>query len=121
MATSGDFLLATDGDFLMAMDSRVRSTCCPIQPGIAHPAFGRILRTPICCTSARNASAPSQPNPSARPGPSGPGDPVSSFLNARVANTAAFYADAKSKGAQLLTEQPDREAETRCYRRDPDG
>ena len=56
MATSGDFLLATDGDFLMAMDSRVRSTCCPIQPGIAHPAFGRILRTPICCTSTRNAS-----------------------------------------------------------------
>jgi len=76
--------------------SRVRSMCCPIQPGIAHPAFGRTLRTPICCTSARNASAPSQPNPSARPGPSGPGDPVSSFLNVRVANTAAFYADAKS-------------------------
>jgi Glyoxalase/Bleomycin resistance protein/Dioxygenase superfamily len=39
----------------------------------------------------------------------------------RVANTAAFYADAKSKGAQFLTEPTDREAETRCHPRDPDG
>ena len=33
-----------------------------------------------------------------------PGDPISSFLNVRVADIAAFYSDAKSKGAQFLTE-----------------
>jgi catechol 2,3-dioxygenase-like lactoylglutathione lyase family enzyme len=53
--------------------------------------------------------------------PPEPGDPVSSFLNVRVADIAAFYADAKSKGAQFLTEPLDRKAETRCYLRDPDG
>jgi catechol 2,3-dioxygenase-like lactoylglutathione lyase family enzyme len=49
------------------------------------------------------------------------GDPVSSFLNVRVADIASFYADAKSKGAQFLTEPLDRKAEIRCYLRDPDG
>jgi len=49
------------------------------------------------------------------------GDPVSSFLNVRVADIATFYTDAKSKGAQFLTEPLDREAEIRCYLRDPDG
>jgi catechol 2,3-dioxygenase-like lactoylglutathione lyase family enzyme len=50
-----------------------------------------------------------------------PGDPVSSFLNVRVADIAAFYTAAKSKGAQFLTEPLDRKAEIRCYLRDPDG
>lgn len=50
-----------------------------------------------------------------------PGDPISSFLNVRVADIAAFYSDAKSKGAQFLTEPLDRKAEIRCYLRDPDG
>ena len=49
-----------------------------------------------------------------------PGDPISSFLNVRVADIAAFYARAKSKGAQFLTEPLDRKAEIRCYLRDPD-
>jgi catechol 2,3-dioxygenase-like lactoylglutathione lyase family enzyme len=53
--------------------------------------------------------------------PPKPGDPISSFLNVRVADIAAFYADAKSKGAQFLTEPLDRKAEIRCYLRDPDG
>ena len=47
--------------------------------------------------------------------------PISSFLNVRVADIAAFYSDAKSKGAQFLTEPLDRKAEIRCYLRDPDG
>ncbi|WP_433192881.1 VOC family protein [Nocardia sp. CA-107356] len=53
--------------------------------------------------------------------PPEPGDPISSFLNVRVADIAAFYTDAKSKGAQFLTEPLDRKAEIRCYLRDPDG
>jgi catechol 2,3-dioxygenase-like lactoylglutathione lyase family enzyme len=39
----------------------------------------------------------------------------------RVADIAAFYSAAKSKGAQFLTEPRDRKAEIRCYLRDPDG
>ncbi|HEY2763634.1 MAG TPA: VOC family protein [Pseudonocardiaceae bacterium] len=50
-----------------------------------------------------------------------PGDPVSAFLNVRVADIAGFYADATAKGAQFLTEPLDRKAELRCYLRDPDG
>ena len=53
--------------------------------------------------------------------PPQPGDPISSFMNVRVADIAAFYSDAKSKGAQFLTEPLDRKAEIRCYIRDPDG
>jgi catechol 2,3-dioxygenase-like lactoylglutathione lyase family enzyme len=50
-----------------------------------------------------------------------PGDPVSAFLNVRVADIAAFYAAARAKGAQFLTEPQDRGSELRCYLRDPDG
>jgi catechol 2,3-dioxygenase-like lactoylglutathione lyase family enzyme len=50
-----------------------------------------------------------------------PGDPVSAFLNVRVADIAAFYDSATAQGAQFLTEPLDREAEIRCYLRDPDG
>jgi len=46
---------------------------------------------------------------------------VSSFLNVRVADIAAFYRQARAKGAQFLTEPLDRKAELRCYLRDPDG
>jgi catechol 2,3-dioxygenase-like lactoylglutathione lyase family enzyme len=50
-----------------------------------------------------------------------PGDRVSSFLNVRVADLAAFYAHAVGKGARFLTEPLDRTSELRCYLRDPDG
>ncbi|MGW0329401.1 VOC family protein [Nocardia sp. NPDC003183] len=49
------------------------------------------------------------------------GEMVSSFLNVRVADIAAFYADVTAKGGQFLTEPLDRKAELRCYLRDPDG
>ncbi|MDG4790254.1 VOC family protein [Micromonospora sp. WMMD1102] len=50
-----------------------------------------------------------------------PGDTVSSFLNVRVADIGAFYAQATAKGGEFLTEPLDRKAELRCYLRDPDG
>ncbi|WP_431965747.1 VOC family protein [Nocardia sp. bgisy134] len=53
--------------------------------------------------------------------PPEPTDAVSAFLNVRVADIAAFYADARRKGAEFLTEPLDRKAEIRCYLRDPDG
>lgn len=49
------------------------------------------------------------------------GDPVTTFLNVRVADIAAFYASATAKGARFLTEPLDRKAELRCYMIDPDG
>ena len=52
-----------------------------------------------------------------------PADPdrVSSFLNIRVADIAAVYADWTARGAEFLTPPMDRGAEIRCYMRDPDG
>src|SRR5262245_6849521 len=47
---------------------------------------------------------------------------VNSFLNLRVANIQACYAEWKGKGAEFLTEPLDNHGwETRCYMRDPDG
>jgi catechol 2,3-dioxygenase-like lactoylglutathione lyase family enzyme len=48
-------------------------------------------------------------------------DRVSSFLNIRVKNIAAVYADWSARGAQFLTEPKQHPYETRCYLRDPDG
>ncbi|MGK8466505.1 VOC family protein [Nocardia cyriacigeorgica] len=53
--------------------------------------------------------------------PPEPGDPVSAFLNVRVADIAAFHAAASAKGARFLTDPIDRKAELRCYLQDPDG
>ena len=53
-----------------------------------------------------------------------PRDPtrVSSFLNLRVANVEACYAEWKAKGAEFITRPLDNHGwETRCYMRDPDG
>ncbi len=50
-----------------------------------------------------------------------PGDTTSIFLNLRVADIQARYAEWRSKGAEFVTPPIDRGAETRCYMRDPDG
>ena len=52
-----------------------------------------------------------------------PGDPdlVSSFLNIRVADIEAIYADWTARGAEFLTPPKDHGREIRCYLRDPDG
>jgi catechol 2,3-dioxygenase-like lactoylglutathione lyase family enzyme len=52
-----------------------------------------------------------------------PSDPdrVSSFLNIRVADIEAIYADWRSRGAEFLTPPKDHGREIRCYLRDPDG
>jgi catechol 2,3-dioxygenase-like lactoylglutathione lyase family enzyme len=48
-------------------------------------------------------------------------DRVSSFLNIRVADIEAIYAEWSSRGAEFLTPPIDRGQEIRCYLRDPDG
>ena len=46
---------------------------------------------------------------------------VSSFLNIRVADIRAVYAEWSSRGAIFLTPPKQHETEIRCYLRDPDG
>ena len=52
-----------------------------------------------------------------------PGDPdrVSSFLNIRVKDIQAVYAEWSARGAQFLTPPKQHRTEWRCYIRDPDG
>jgi lactoylglutathione lyase len=52
-----------------------------------------------------------------------PADPhnTSAFLNLRVADIAAAYAEWSAKGAEFLTEPKDFAHEIRAYIRDPDG
>jgi catechol 2,3-dioxygenase-like lactoylglutathione lyase family enzyme len=51
-----------------------------------------------------------------------PSDPdrVSSFMNVRVADIGAMYAQWTARGARFLTPPIERGAEIRCYMRDPD-
>jgi lactoylglutathione lyase len=52
-----------------------------------------------------------------------PEDPnrTSAFLNVRVADIRAMYADLSAKGVDFLTEPKDHGQEIRAYIRDPDG
>jgi catechol 2,3-dioxygenase-like lactoylglutathione lyase family enzyme len=52
--------------------------------------------------------------------PSDP-DKVSSFLNIRVTDIHAVYAEWSARGAQFLTPPKQHKYEIRCYLRDPDG
>ena len=49
-----------------------------------------------------------------------PGDTTSIFMNLRVDDIQARYEEWHAKGAEFLTPHIDREAEIRCYMRDPD-
>ena len=46
---------------------------------------------------------------------------VNMFMNFRVADIQACYAQWKAEGAEFLTEPKEREREWRCYMKDPDG
>jgi catechol 2,3-dioxygenase-like lactoylglutathione lyase family enzyme len=48
-------------------------------------------------------------------------DRTSSFLNIRVADIHAVYAEWSARGAQFLTPPKEHATEIRCYLRDPDG
>jgi catechol 2,3-dioxygenase-like lactoylglutathione lyase family enzyme len=48
-------------------------------------------------------------------------DRTSSFLNIRVADIDAVYAEWSARGAAFLTPPQDRATEKRCFIRDPDG
>ena len=46
---------------------------------------------------------------------------VDMFMNFRVADIQASYADWKAKGAPFITEPKEHASEWRCYMKDPDG
>ena len=48
-------------------------------------------------------------------------DRTSSFLNIRVSDIHAVYADWSARGAEFLTPPKQHRTELRCYIRDPDG
>jgi catechol 2,3-dioxygenase-like lactoylglutathione lyase family enzyme len=48
-------------------------------------------------------------------------DRASSFLNIRVSDIAAVYAEWSARGAEFLTPPNQHATEKRCYIRDPDG
>src|ERR1700721_2690162 len=52
-----------------------------------------------------------------------PSDPdlASSFLNIRVSDIQAVYAEWSARGAEFLTPPKQHKTEIRCYLRDPDG
>lgn len=82
-------------------------------PAIVKVANAWIIMNP--------GGGPTPDKPDITLAPPEPTDTVSGFMNVRVADIAAFYAEATAKGAQFLTEPLDRKAELRCYLRDPDG
>jgi catechol 2,3-dioxygenase-like lactoylglutathione lyase family enzyme len=48
-------------------------------------------------------------------------DRATSFLNIRVSDVEAAYAEWSARGAEFLTPPKQHETEIRCYIRDPDG
>ncbi|MEV4254575.1 VOC family protein [Spirillospora sp. NPDC049652] len=85
----------------------------PENPAIVQVANTWIIMNP--------GGGPTPDKPGVVLRPPEPGDPVSTFLNVRVADIEAFHAAATAQGARFLTEPLDRKAEIRCYMRDPDG
>ncbi len=65
--------------------------------------------------------APTDDKPSVTLEPPSNPDLVSSFLNIRVADIEAIYADWSARGAEFLTPPKNHAREIRCYLRDPDG
>ncbi|WP_202873336.1 VOC family protein [Kribbella capetownensis] len=66
-----------------------------------NPAVVKVANTWIIMNPG---GGPTPDKPDVTLTPPEPGDPVSAFLNVRVADIGAFYATARSKGAHFLTE-----------------
>ncbi|WP_370010201.1 VOC family protein [Nocardia cyriacigeorgica] len=69
-------------------------------PGIVKVANSWIIMNP--------GGGPTPDKPDVTLTPPEPGDPVSAFLNVRVADIAGFHAAASAKGASLLPARPGR-------------
>ena len=67
-----------------------------------------------------SAGGPTADKPTISLQPPSDPDRVSGFMNIRVADIRAMYAEWTARGARFLTPPIDRGAEIRCYMRDPD-
>jgi catechol 2,3-dioxygenase-like lactoylglutathione lyase family enzyme len=83
------------------------------------PAIVKLANTWVIINSG-GGPTPDKPTVVLEP----PADPhkASAFMNIRVADMEASYAEWKERGAEFLTEPLDNHGvELRCYMRDPDG
>jgi lactoylglutathione lyase len=64
---------------------------------------------------------PTDDKPEVTLAPPDDSDRTSAFINLRVADIAACYAEWSARGAEFLTEPKDHVSEIRAYIRDPDG
>ena len=78
-------------------------------------------RYPTAGSSSTSAEAPTDDKPEVTLETPRDPDRVSSFLNIRVKDIAAVYAEWSARGAEFLTEPKQHQYEIRCYIRDPDG
>jgi catechol 2,3-dioxygenase-like lactoylglutathione lyase family enzyme len=83
-----------------------------------EPSFGALANSWIIINAG---GGPTEDKPTVTLETPADPDRVSSFLNIRVADIQAVYADWSARGAEFLTPPQDRGAEIRCYVRDPDG
>lgn len=82
------------------------------------PAFLKLANTWIVINTS---GGPTEDKPTVHLAPPSDPDRVSAFMNLRVADINARYAEWSAKGAHFLTPPQDRGYEIRCYMRDPDG
>ena len=68
-----------------------------------------------------SGGGPTDDKPTVTLAPPSDPDHASAFLNLRVADIAAAYAQWSARGAEFLTEPKDHGREIRAYIRDPDG
>jgi catechol 2,3-dioxygenase-like lactoylglutathione lyase family enzyme len=68
-----------------------------------------------------NGGGPTDDKPEVTLAPPDNPDRTSAFINLRVADIAACYAEWSARGAEFLTEPKDHAHEFRAYIRDPDG
>jgi catechol 2,3-dioxygenase-like lactoylglutathione lyase family enzyme len=84
----------------------------------AEPAVVRIANTWIVINTG---GGPTDDKPTVTLETPRDRDRASSFLNFRVKDIAAVYAEWSARGAEFLTPPKQHAYETRCYVRDPDG
>ena len=83
-----------------------------------HPVIMKIANSWLILNAG---GGPTDDKPTVTLAPPADPDHASAFLNLRVADIGAAYAEWSAKGAEFLTEPKDHGREIRAYIRDPDG
>jgi len=83
-----------------------------------HPVIMKIANSWLILNEG---GGPTDDKPTVTLAPPEDPDRTSAFLNLRVADIGACYAEWSAKGAEFLTEPKDHGREVRAYIRDPDG